>query len=433
MIYIHDCFPGAAVTETIIRRMRESHGRRYLYVASSIRTVAMVQGALSEDGGIPVCAPITDAYDGTISESLEQLIRKKRNIAATAASLLRTTNLVRQMISAAGYTLIVDQADGLFPSDVLESFGGLNEIFPAASGLSMPEGATPADGGIILPGSRQGGARSDVSSAGARIVLASCFRDVHLFTYLFDHSDIRSALLISNTEFEVARGLDGFSLCLPPGEPEDGGTELPPGHVPPQTGERDRLFFYGCEANPDARDLAGRIHVFADRKLNGIGDDRYALSSSWFDPNRDGYADRCSRVRKNLVNFQRNICKVPEMEFRWTTFRRVYDGIDRKELNGMHGSFRSLYDSSPDDGHRWCLAYLANLFPNPLESKLFSFYGHPFSADWYAMRMLAVWLSGTALARGEDIWLYMPSSRMRGILERWQNGEFAPDERSENA
>jgi hypothetical protein len=39
--------------------------------------------------------------------------------------------------------------------------------------------------------------------------------------------------------------------------------------------------------------------------------------------------------------------------------------------------------------------------------------------DMYALSVLIQWLFRSAVRKGEEVWIYIPSKRMRSLLERW--------------
>lgn len=67
--------------------------------------------------------------------------------------------------------------------------------------------------------------------------------------------------------------------------------------------------------------------------------------------------------------------------------------------------------------------YLANRFMNPVEKKFFEFHNIKVDQDFWALSELIQWLFRSRVRRGEKIELYIPSSRMRGLLEKYLKGE----------
>lgn len=68
---------------------------------------------------------------------------------------------------------------------------------------------------------------------------------------------------------------------------------------------------------------------------------------------------------------------------------------------------------------RWALAYCCNMFQNPMIRGFFNDRGIGFDEDEYALSALIQWIFRSRIRDGLPIWIYIPSSRMRNLLERW--------------
>ena len=69
--------------------------------------------------------------------------------------------------------------------------------------------------------------------------------------------------------------------------------------------------------------------------------------------------------------------------------------------------------------HCYALAYLINIFPNPKIVSYFKSYSIQFNNDALATSTMVQWLWRSRLRCGQEIWLYLPSSRMRKLLYKW--------------
>ena len=68
---------------------------------------------------------------------------------------------------------------------------------------------------------------------------------------------------------------------------------------------------------------------------------------------------------------------------------------------------------------RTCLAYCVNVFFNPFMKNYFLAYGVEVQEDVYALSEMIQWIWRSAIRDGEEIWVYIPSNRMRSLLENW--------------
>ncbi|TKB26069.1 hypothetical protein FCL47_09975 [Desulfopila sp. IMCC35006] len=71
--------------------------------------------------------------------------------------------------------------------------------------------------------------------------------------------------------------------------------------------------------------------------------------------------------------------------------------------------------------HKHHLAYLYNVFPFPPIVKMIEAHGLKYNAERWALYILIQWIWRSAIRNDEKIYLYLPSKRMRKILEDWLN------------
>ena len=68
---------------------------------------------------------------------------------------------------------------------------------------------------------------------------------------------------------------------------------------------------------------------------------------------------------------------------------------------------------------RTCLVYTSNVFMNVGEKLFFARAGIKVDEDNYALSILIQWIWRSAIREGEDIYIYIPSKRMRDLLIGW--------------
>jgi hypothetical protein len=71
--------------------------------------------------------------------------------------------------------------------------------------------------------------------------------------------------------------------------------------------------------------------------------------------------------------------------------------------------------------HKYYLAYLYNAFPFPSVEQRVQSCGLTYNKDIFSLYVIIQWLWRSAIRNNKKIYLYMPSKRMRGILEEWLN------------
>lgn len=160
------------------------------------------------------------------------------------------------------------------------------------------------------------------------------------------------------------------------------------------------------------------ITIVDNKKMNAIGDDYYALSSNWY---AKGTFHQKDMIRKKLVNFYTHYAHGGAKANLWTCFKG-----DQKVLrgNGYSKSFLSCNAKATNlYRDRTNLAYVINAFINPNIQVFFEDSSIPVDGDMYALSSLIQWVWRSAIRDGKPIILYVPSSRMRGLLIKWLNDE----------
>jgi hypothetical protein len=172
------------------------------------------------------------------------------------------------------------------------------------------------------------------------------------------------------------------------------------------------------------RDLREKIHILDNDKLNDVGKGRSSLSHTWYTKARS-VGNILPQLQKNISNVFKNIFHATSKECLWTSFKNFKDDLSGK---GYASAF-TVYNlrASNKYASRKYLAYCVNNFPRPLESKYFHSRGIEIDADMYALSILVQWIFRSAIRNNEEVWIYIPSERMRYILKQWlenlANGE----------
>jgi len=153
-----------------------------------------------------------------------------------------------------------------------------------------------------------------------------------------------------------------------------------------------------------------------------IGNRNTALSSRWFDNNK--YKNSGRILANNAYNFLKNIANAHSDTCIWTAPLSATNksGI---EITSFKGGFLSMNARATNEyQNRNACAYLVNRFENPIIQTYFRQYGLEVNEDLFALSELVQWLFRSAIRNGEPISLYIPSRRMRKLLEDWLNGRL---------
>ena len=161
-------------------------------------------------------------------------------------------------------------------------------------------------------------------------------------------------------------------------------------------------------------DYKSLIHIIDHEKLNEIGKDKYAITQKWFNEHKyDGLVDQ---LRRSVVNFFRNLTPNGNSNSThnnlWTTYEEFREEIKGK---GFVKAFTYLSnDTEKDYSDRTNLEYIANIFyPVTIQNNF------EVTENQYALTELLQFMFKSALSKGNEIWIYIPSKRMRNLLKSW--------------
>lgn len=158
------------------------------------------------------------------------------------------------------------------------------------------------------------------------------------------------------------------------------------------------------------------IHIY-DGKLNDIGKNTYALSKSWYIK-----ADKheiMDELKRNTENYFRNIIKGKSCSNMWTAFKDYKESLKGKGYTKGYISCNARATNLYRD--RTNLAYLINVYNNPMINRFFINKGVKIEENKYALSYLIQWLFRSAIRDEKEINLYIPSRRMRELLTTWLN------------
>lgn len=161
------------------------------------------------------------------------------------------------------------------------------------------------------------------------------------------------------------------------------------------------------------------INISDNKHINDIGARVTALSSSQFKSNKRVL---CDQLSKNLDNYFRNHVKAKKADRLWTSFKDSTNALAGNRYRDEWLAFNTK--ATNDYREKFNLAYLMNLYPNPMVVKASAMKGYPVKEDIFALSEMVQWIWRSAIREGHPINIYVPSSRMRTLLERWLDDEF---------
>ena len=170
--------------------------------------------------------------------------------------------------------------------------------------------------------------------------------------------------------------------------------------------------------NPPMLDYRSLIQIIDDPKLNQIGNGLHSLSMTWYEKRGRDNPDM-KRLRNNLNTFFRRRTTSKTNEQLWTCYKE-----SASKLYGDNGRFTSSFlqlAARATNEYRdcTCLAYMVNRFVDPNISKFFAKKGIKIDADAFALSEMLQWIWRSCIRDDKPIRLYIPSKRMRALLQGW--------------
>lgn len=166
------------------------------------------------------------------------------------------------------------------------------------------------------------------------------------------------------------------------------------------------------------------IHIY-DGKLNRIGDPigkSNPLCKNWY--LRQDKIERkpgIAHIQSNVQNYFKNICQSQSCDNMWTSFKKFEGQI--KGRGYTKGFVPCNSKGTNDYKNKKYLAYTINLFLNDNIVKFFNSYGVVLDQGQFSLNELLQWIWRSQIRENKPIDIYIPSQRMRNLLESWLNCE----------
>ena len=331
-----------------------------------------------------------------------RLLKDGKNIAITHELLkrLEITNRLTQLIQDYGYTLILDEM-----LEVIEKLYLTERDFQ----MMERDGCIAVEAGtnriLWLENDYTGVAyREFMKLAKTKqiilqdgtafiwlfpIELIQSFDDIFIMTFMFDDQPLSEFLEVYQMEHEMYHIAEG-QLC---------------------EGKR--------ELADIKRTLSQKIHIYSGN-LNKVGrkvGKRCPLSSTWW---KQAKKVEKAVVYNNASNYFRNVCHALSHEVMWTAIK---GGVKNRQMT-IQGRWPDGFCScnmraTNTFRDRTCLAYLIDVYIDPSIESWFRDHERTIDACTYALSQLLQWVWRSAIRSGNEIWLYLPSQRMRDFFTDW--------------
>lgn len=399
-VKIVDAIMGAGKSQSIINLINNSDDDdRFLVITSYLDEVTRYKNSCPQKR---FKTPKSKEESGRNKlENLKRMILNGYNIVSTHALFNRFDNALIEICRAANYTLILDEVHEVIQPYNLnykdfQTLMSYCDVREDTKQLVWKESEKDYNGEKFAEEKR-------LVNLGALVVyndslmcwlfpveVFNSFRNIYILTYRFD-------LQLQRYYYDYY-GLAYSYLSVD-------GNDLNNYHLVPYDKNKKYVKY----------DYSNLIHFCDNEKMLQIGDTETALSKTWYDRNKDSIAMKT--LKNNVSNFFRNICKGKTTDNIWTTFKDYETKLRGK---GYSKGFLALNCRATNDYRtRTNVAYTVNRYLNPYVKQFFTSNNIDIDEDGYAMSEMLQFLWRSAIREGKEINVYIPSIRMRRLLEQW--------------
>lgn len=402
LIKVCDSIMGSGKTMSTIAYLNEHSDQKFVYITPYLDEADRIRKGCPDLHFVEPSKKIAQ-YHFKKTEHTAALIRQGRNIATTHQAFKRYTPEMLEDIKSQQYTLIIDEN-----VDILEAYDfNVDDLQ-----IVVDAGYVKEDNGIYSSTGKEYKGKVyrellsmlksrdlimlDDEKRGALYYwvlppdLLSAFEDVFVLTYLFYGQSLHHLMKIYNLPYEYI----GIKRVA------DGGFRF--GSYPGYT--------------PDyVNNLKNMLHIIEDDKINSVGDGKTALSMNWYKTNSDGVR----QLSSNLYNYMNNVWRGPAFKDKkmWGTYAGEFERMKGKGYTKGFITFNTK--ATNDHRDKKYLVYIVNLFMSVPEKKFYKSHGIDVDEDMYALSIMVQWIWRSAIRDGEEVFLYIPSRRMRDILKDW--------------
>lgn len=229
-----------------------------------------------------------------------------------------------------------------------------------------------------------------------------CFKDIFILTYLFQYSNQCMYFKSANIPYKcysVEHKSNKYNIV-------------------------DYTTVYDAEFRQKTKKLLNIIQDQSGSTANKFGNTN-SLSKSWY---TIASPKKKETLKKHLFSFFKNRTKSTVSDAMYTTYKDFIDQVQSNRYKNCFVPFNCKATNDYSDRHN--LAYIVNVYYHPAILNFFYKQGVIVNQDMWATSELLQWIYRSAIRKGEEVTLYLPSKRMRKLLNDWLEGEDIYQEES---
>lgn len=412
LVRVCDAIMGSGKTESAISYMNAHPDEKYIYVTPYLTEAErIVKGCPSLNFREP--SDKIPEFNCSKTVHAADLIRRGRNVATTHQAICLYPPEMIESIRSNGYTLIIDEELQVLRETSKKEFwfnqsdlddlvdNGYIQLDGDTYSVTNKEYAGSAYTQLIHAIRVHSLLRISDGDAMYKyywvfpVEFIKAFKDVFLLTYMFDCQDMKAFLEMNDIPYTKISTM----------RTEDGQYEF----------DMDMSTHWVPEYTKHLRD---KIHIEKDPKLNSVGNDYHAVSMSWFKKQKN--VDAVKRLKDNLYNYFRYRNSGTQSK------DRMYGTYDEDKTKIRGYGYSSGYvvfnaRATNEFRDRTVLAYCTNIFQNRSKKRYLESIGFDSDDDLFALSNMTQWIWRSAIRQGKDIYIYIPSRRMRMLLIDWIN------------
>lgn len=396
-VNVVDAVMGAGKSQSIINYINQDDESRFLVITPYLDEVKRYKKYCSEKN---FKTPLFE-NGKTKLDDIKKLITKGENIISTHALFQRFDNELIDMCRAANYILIMDEV-----ANVVDEYNISKQDYQVL--VNTYADINPETKQLIWKNEHENYiGKFENEKRLCELGSLVCYGD-SLMVWLFPIETFNSfrEIYILTYRFDLQMQKYYYDYY-----------ELPYKYLSVAGDSMDtyHLVDYSDGINCIKYDYKKLIHICDIDKLNMIGDRETDLSKSWYERNKKNIS--MSILKNNISNFFRNIRNDCSTDNIWTTFKDFYSYLKGK---GYTKGFLPLNSRATNEYRdRTSVVYPVNRYLNPFVKNFFTTNNIQVDEDGYALSEMLQFIWRSAIRNGEEIWVYIPSIRMRNLLKQW--------------
>ena len=390
-VIVVDAIMGAGKTSWAIQNMTKQFDENILYIAPLLdETERIRDGCKAHDFKLP-----QNKGDGKLS-NIKTLFSRQDDIASTHQLFKMFDEECKQLIRDGNYVLYIDETvEAVEPYEIphKDSISYLSDNksiqIHSDGGIEWLAGDIDTDFNeikILAQNHSLYMIDNDIAVWQYPAEIFTLFKKVYIMTYLFDGSILKQYFDLNSIPYRICS-------------------------IQNENGQYKLVEPY----RPDMSAIRSLLHLYSEPDLNDGRQKPNVLSSTWC----KSHKPQLKTFKNDIYNYLHNKMKAKAGQIMWSCFTKY-----RNSLRGSgYGSKECFveYNCRGTNKHKRknILVYAVNVYPHRVIDRFFGSRGMPIDKDTYALSTMIQWIWRSAIRDGKEVWIYIPSRRMREILTAW--------------